>query len=54
MRASRAFGSCLPRWPWTLRAQLERTGIVELVGTDAIYNRIREVVEAHGGSPSTP
>ena len=37
-----------------LRGQLERTGIAELAGTDAFYNRIREVVEAHGGSPSTP
>ena len=33
---------------------LERAGIVDLVGDEAFYNRIREAVEAHGGSPSTP
>lgn len=37
-----------------VRAQLERAGIVDLVGNDAFYNRIREAVEAHGGSPATP
>ena len=37
-----------------VREQLERAGIVDLVGADAIYNRIREAVEAHGGSTATP
>ncbi len=37
-----------------VRTQLERAGIIDLVGADAIYNRIREAVEAHGGSTTTP
>ena len=37
-----------------VRDELNRAGIVELVGSDAFYDRIREAVEAHGGSPSTP
>jgi hypothetical protein len=37
-----------------VREHLERGGIVDLVGDEAFYNRIREAVEAHGGSPSTP
>jgi MFS superfamily sulfate permease-like transporter len=37
-----------------VRDQLARAGIIDLVGADAIYNRIREAVEAHGGTTATP
>ena len=37
-----------------VREQFERSGILDIVGHDAIYNRIREAVEARGGSPTTP
>ncbi len=37
-----------------VREQLKRAGILDLVGDEAIYNRIREAVEAHGGSSATP